>query len=101
MRISEFSELSISYPCCVVLYIFFLINCKLLSIAQVVYCKIDYILSLAGYILSRRLRVNDNIYLTCQFSGGSYLVTSCIACAKYSTFLDVTPAMEMRPSLVR
>jgi len=30
-----------------------------------------------------------------------YLVTSCMACARYSTFFDVTPAMEILPSLVK
>lgn len=30
-----------------------------------------------------------------------YLVTLCMLSARYSTFLLVTPAMEMRPSLVR
>lgn len=29
------------------------------------------------------------------------LVTSCIAFARYATFLDVTPAIEIRPLLVR
>lgn len=30
-----------------------------------------------------------------------YFVTACTAWARYSTFLLVTPAIEMRPSLVR
>ena len=34
------------------------------------------------------------------FTTALYLVTSCMDEARYSTFLEVTPAMEMRPFLV-
>lgn len=33
--------------------------------------------------------------------GPVYLVTSCMAAARCPTLAEVTPAMEMRPSLVR
>lgn len=43
-------------------------------------------------------KINSCIHST---NAKAYFVTSCIACAKYATFLDVTPAIDMRPSFVK